>query len=254
MPNPENIVAAKIAGKELLPTDMSSAEIRERIPAGLRQRAIFSARTTELSVLQRIKEAVEKIASGQINGADARLEILRALDGVGYNPEVSGDSGLRDRSSRARLDLILKTNRQMAAGAAQANESATARTLYPAWRLERYGGRSRPRSDWPERWRAAGEAVGWQGAVRGEMIARKDSPIWQALGDGAGGFRDTLGNPYPPFAFSSGLAWTPVSAEEAQQYGLGAEPAAATPASLSPSEREIAEAAAKYGVTMEDLL
>lgn len=250
----DSIVSGIISGKSLLPTALSSAEIRRRIPPGLRQRAIFSARTIELSVLKTIKETVEEVASGKISGADARLAILGALDETGYNPEALGDTGLRDRSSRARLDLIVKTNRQMAAGAAQANEPLVARSLYPAWRLERYGGRSRPRSDWPERWRAAGEAVGWQGAVRGEMIARKDSPIWQALGDGAGGFRDTLGNPYPPFAFSSGLAWTPVSAAEAQQYGLGAEPAAATPASLSPSEREIAEAAAKYGVTMEDLL
>ena len=250
----DSIVASGVAAKELLQTELSSAELRERIPVGLRQRAIFSARTTELSYLQKIRETVEAVASGRLSGADARLALLEELSRIGYDPEESGDTGLRDRSSRARLDLIIKINRQMAAGAAQANESATARTLYPAWRLERYRGRSRPRSDWPERWRAAGEAVGWQGALRGEMIARKDSPIWQALGDGAGGFRDTLGNPYPPFAFSSGLAWTPVSAAEAQQYGLGAEPAAATPASLSPSEREIAEAAARYGVTMEDLL
>lgn len=254
MPNPENIVAAKIAGKELLPTDMSSAEIRRRIPAGLRQRAIFSARTIELSVLKTIKETVEEVASGKISGADARLAILGALDEAGYNPEALGDTGLRDRSSRARLDLIIKTNRQMAAGAAQASEDATARALYPAWRLERYRNRMRPRSDWPERWRAAGDAVGWEGALRQEMVARKDSPIWAAIGRGEGGYRDTLGNPYPPFAFGSGMGWTPVSAAEAQQYGLGAEPAAATPASLSPSEREIAEAAAKYGVTMEDLL
>lgn len=254
MPTPENIVAAEIAGKQLLPTDLSSAEIRDRIPAGIRERAIFSARTTELSVLQRIKDAVEKIADGQINGADARLEILHALDGVGYNPEVSGDSGLQDRSSRWRLDLIIKTNRQMAAGAAQASESAIARTLYPAWRLERYGGRRQPRKDWFARWKAAGDSIGWKGAIRQEMVARKDSPIWKALGDGAGGFRDTLGNPFPPFAFSSGMAWTPVSASDAEAMGLSGDPAEAQSVTLAPAESEIAEAADKFGISMEDLL
>jgi len=52
------------------------------------------------------------------------------------------------------------------------------------------------------------------------MIALKDSPIWQALGDGAGGYRDTLGNPYPPFAFSSGMAWRGVRRERCIEMGL----------------------------------
>ena len=254
MPKTDNIVAAEIARKSLLPTDLSSAEIRERIPAGIRERAIFSARTTELSVLKSIREAVEQIAAGKINGADARLELLKALDGVGYDPELVGDTGLQDRSSRWRLDLIVKTTRQMAAGAAQASESATARSLYPAWRLERYGGRRQPRKDWYARWKAAGDSIGWKGAIRQEMVARKDSPIWQALGDGAGGFRDTLGNPFPPFAFSSGMAWTPVSAADAEKMGLSGDPAASQSVTLAPAESEIAEAADKFGISMEDLL
>ena len=250
----DSIVSGIIAGKSLLPTALSSAEIRRRIPPGLRQRAIFSARTIELSVIKTIKEAVEEVASGKLSGADARLAILGALDETGYNPEALGDTGLRDRSSRRRLDLIIKTNRQMAAGAAQASEDATARALYPAWRLERYRSRMRPRADWYERWRAAGDAVGWEGALRQEMVARKDSPIWAAIGRGEGGFRDTLGNPYPPFAFGSGMGWTPVSADEAERMGLSASPAAETPVTLAPSEQEIADAASEFGITMEDLL
>ena len=52
------------------------------------------------------------------------------------------------------------------------------------------------------------------------MVALKSSPIWQALGDGAGGFRDTLGNPYPPFAFGSSYAWVHVDRLEARELGL----------------------------------
>jgi hypothetical protein len=46
------------------------------------------------------------------------------------------------------------------------------------------------------------------------MCALKTSPIWQALADGAGGFEDTLGSPYPPFAFGSGMAWVNVRRSE----------------------------------------
>ncbi|MGN0886658.1 MAG: hypothetical protein ACI4RT_06635 [Candidatus Spyradenecus sp.] len=65
------------------------------------------------------------------------------------------------------------------------------------------------------------EAVGWQGARKGRrMVALKSSPIWEALGNGAGGFRDTLGNPYPPFAYGSSYEWSELSRAEAQALGL----------------------------------
>jgi len=51
------------------------------------------------------------------------------------------------------------------------------------------------------------------------MVARKDSGIWQALGDGAGGFSDTLGNSYPPFAFGSGLGWDQLDRAESIRLG-----------------------------------
>ncbi len=54
----------------------------------------------------------------------------------------------------------------------------------------------------------------------GRMVARKDSPIWQALGDGAGGFDDTLGTPYPPFAFGSGMGVEDVDRDTAMSLGL----------------------------------
>ncbi|MBR5591986.1 MAG: hypothetical protein IKW38_05565 [Kiritimatiellae bacterium] len=52
------------------------------------------------------------------------------------------------------------------------------------------------------------------------MVALKTSPIWAALGQGAGGFKDTLGNPYPPFAFGSSYEWSELSILEAQDLGL----------------------------------
>ena len=52
------------------------------------------------------------------------------------------------------------------------------------------------------------------------MVALKSSGIWEALGDGAGGYDDTLGNPYPPFAFNSGMWTQDVSRADCESLGL----------------------------------
>ena len=79
--------------------------------------------------------------------------------------------------------------------------------------------------DWELRWQDALDACGDEKASdcfdeTGRMVALKSSPIWQALGDGEGGYTDTLSNPYPPFAFESGMGWESVSREEAEELGL----------------------------------
>ena len=63
------------------------------------------------------------------------------------------------------------------------------------------------------------------------MAALKSSGIWQVLGD----FPDGLGNPYPPFAFNSGMWTEEVSRDEAIQLGLigEGEVAQANPLNLS---------------------
>lgn len=72
-----------------------------------------------------------------------------------------------------------------------------------------------PDNDWPSRWEAAGGEL-----VDGRMVALKSDPIWQALGDGEGGYEDTLGNPFAPFAFNSGYDADEVSREDAVALGL----------------------------------
>ena len=69
--------------------------------------------------------------------------------------------------------------------------------------------------DWTERWRMAG------GKFHGDkrMIALKNSAVWSKLGDPVL-FPDGLGNPYPPFAFSSGMDVRDVSREEAEELGV----------------------------------
>lgn len=241
-------VADDILSKAILPTHLSSEEIRTEWAAEIRRRAFFSARTAEASYLKRLQEICAEVAEGRMDNATARKLLRAKLDEIGYDPEAAGDEGIQNLASRRRLDLILDTQRQMAHSAALvAAQTPDVLDIHPAWRLERYGTRDTPRKDWAARWKAAGESVGWEGASKSQMVALKSSPIWQALGDGAGGFRDTLGNPYPPFAYGSGLDWTPVGVDEAVALGLSPDGKPPKKATLSPGEREIAEAARRLG-------
>lgn len=240
---PEDVIRIK----ELLPTALGSDEIREQIAADILRRSVFSARMTSASYLAKIREVCMKMSAGKINAADARMQLLKILEQMGHSPADEG--GLKNPASIRRINLIVDTQTQMASSVARiANQNEATLALFPAWELRRMGSRSVPREDWDARWRAAGESIGWQGAHRRYFIALKNSPIWAALGNGTGGFRDTLGNPYPPFAYGSGMDWINVSAETCDKIGLQHDDAAPgkTP-TLSPGERDIADAIARYG-------
>ena len=230
MPTPAEIILSKVP----LPTHLDSAEIRSRVAREIRERALFSARMASMQYLKSLQRVLAAYADGQLNAADARLRLMGVLDSLGLS---EGSNALTDPGSAvARID----------------SQSPAILEQWPAWRLTRFGSRRIPREDWLRRWQAAGEAVGWQGAHRRLLVALKSSPIWEALGRGAGGFRDTLGNPYPPFAYGSGMDWEDVSAEETERLGL--DPTSAHPqrASLAPDERDILEAMGRTGLSAKD--
>lgn len=239
--------------KDLLPTSLGSDELRSSIASDILRRSVFSARMESARYLARIREVCAQVSEGSINQASARARLLETLSQMGHSPLDGG--GLTNPASIRRLNLIVDTQRQMAASVSRI-QTQTPGTLaaYPAWELTRLVDKHVPREDWPARWRNAGESIGWEGALKDRFIALKTSPIWQALGDGAGGFRDTLGNPYPPFAYSSGMAWVAVDRETCERLGLsGPEPETVPSASLSPAEKDIADAASRLGFTLEDL-
>lgn len=249
--SPEEIIRIK----DLLPTDLGD-DLREQVAADILRRSIFSARMEDLRYLATIRDVCAEISAGAINQAEARARLLADLERMGHSPLDGG--GITNPASLKRLDLIIDTQRQMAASVANmAAETPATLEEWPAVELTRFVGRGVPRQDWADRWQAAGDAVGWEGAAREaggfpdwRMVALKGSPIWEALGDGAGGYRDTLGNPFPPFAFGSGLAWADVSRDEAIELGLVPSSAAAfspQEISLSPSEEDMAEVAARLG-------
>jgi hypothetical protein len=75
----------------------------------------------------------------------------------------------------------------------------------------------KPGDDWPSRWVAAGGELYEKGT---RMIALKGSPVWTALGAGQGGYTDTLGNPFAPFAFGSGYGLRELPRGECLMIGV----------------------------------
>lgn len=209
-------------------TTESSKSIKSTWDEELKARSVFSARTTSQKYIEMVKKHLADVASRGMTPQQAELKLKKALEDLGYSPESGFKDGgvppakpgeMRDLSSSRRIQLILDTNVKQAISLGQmaASEDPMLLMMHPAWELRRMGARKKPRGDWKKRWKAAGDKCGWKGALKKQMIALKTSSIWQALADGAGGFQDTLGSPYPPFAFGSGLAWASVGRKQWKQ-------------------------------------
>lgn len=150
-----------------------------------------------------------------------------------------------------RLDFKLKIASEVTQGAGRyvAQNDPAKVAEYPAWEFLRVYLREVPRGDsghegdddWPTRWTAAAQASGDTDALRllketGRMIALKASPIWDSLGAGAGGYEDTLGNPFPPFAFNSGYDLDQIDRDECEALGLVKPGDAVEPARIDPAQ------------------
>lgn len=258
-------------GKAVFPTDLGSADLRG-FSRQLQQRSIFSARTTNVHHLEGIAADIDDALAGKINKAQFRLRALRRLKVLGYDPAIgfpqdmadippAERGSLQDLSSETRLNLIFETETAKARnfGRVVAGNRPEALFLFPAWELVRLRYRETPRGKkrvherivddpanaWARRWAEAGETVNFAGALKSPMIAAKHSPIWEALGDGEGGHTDSLGNPYPPFAFNSGMDWRAVPRAECIALGLISRGTKTPPmeAQLAPDQKEIATVA-----------
>ena len=226
------------AVRAILPTDLRSAELR-RLGAQVLERSFFSARTALENVLEEYKTGIERILEPRtetredgtpvtrgMDRASLRLQIKELLDRSGYEPDPEKRGGIEDLSSDKRIDLVIQTNTEIAQGYGywRQGQDETLLDQWPASELFRAEARKMER-DWGTRWLDAAREAGDDAAVRaygqtGRMVARKDSGVWQALGDGAGGYEDTLGAPYPPFAFSSGMDVRDVDRDDAVGLGL----------------------------------
>jgi hypothetical protein len=227
-------------------------------------RSVFSARMTNAEAVQELANLTDELIAGKIDMGTGIVRMYEKLKSLGYTPEggfpdqVGGvkvppavEGSLRDLTSEKRLKLMLQTNMRMAQGYGRWVEGNTdyARKHYPAWELIRVYARTIERGSqeshtagWHERWQDAGDAVKWKGAIAEPMMARKDSPIWEALGDGAGGYNDCLGNPYPPFAFGSGMGVRPVARAEWEELSDEGGTPEEMKARLAPTALELEQA------------
>lgn len=198
---------ASRAVKAMLPTSLGSRELAQIEPA-LRERAMFSARTTNAGYLQQVNDLVSKLADGKTDQATVRLKLKQALQALDYQPDPEKRGGIQDLSSDARLNLVIETNTRMAQGYGfwQQGQDEDLLFAFPAQELYRAEARAIPR-DWQSRWAEAGGEF-----FEGRMIALKDDPIWVEI--------SAFGLPYPPFDFRSGMDVRDVNREEAEQFGL----------------------------------
>jgi hypothetical protein len=241
-PTPFTEALRKLAGLDAMPTDLGSADLR-KLDAGLRERSLFSARTNSAGYLQEVRDQLASLLGGETNMATARAALQDKLDALGYHPErgfsgeenthipPAGQGALQDLSSNGRLQLMLETNMRQVANFGYREQGNTSSALFqfPCWELVRLYPREVPRGEkvgkggavepdpenaWTARWQEAGGTL-----TDGRMIARKDDPIWEELGE-SGTFPDALDTAYPPFAFNSGMGWRQVPREECLELGV----------------------------------
>ncbi|MBQ7251035.1 MAG: hypothetical protein IJS32_00350 [Kiritimatiellae bacterium] len=216
--------------RDLLPTAESAAGIRRKYDLAIRQRSIFSARTTQARYLDTLRNLLDAWEAGRIRQDEAEEILRQKLSQLGYDPEAGGFPGdvgippadkgtLRDLASHARLDFVLRHQQAFARSLARKAEAASdpvAAYLFPAWRLVRAGKPNVPRN-WIPRWQSAWAACGGEGAHPYEFVALKSSPIWAALGEVGD---DSTGSDVPPFAYNSTMDWEDVEREECIRLGL----------------------------------
>jgi hypothetical protein len=233
-----------LAGKNILPTQMTTSELRD-LDKKFRQQSFFSAQNFFTDVLAREKDLIESILNPQqearpdavteenpqglvtvgFNPATARAAIREALVKRGYQAEPGKRGGLQDLMSDRRINLVVETNEKLAHGYGfkRRGETRTLLNLSPGWELYRQEDREKPRN-WQERFSTAGAASGREEGdgwiISGErMIALKNHPIWSELGSSSN-FDDALDVDYPPFAFGSGMWVRDVLRDECLELGI----------------------------------
>ena len=192
-----------------------------KVQAGLRDRAFFSSQVTEAKILHAMRQNVAELVSGGKSPSEVRRDLRAYLGSIGYDPDKNLKPGeqsrrgtIKDLTTKARLDVMMKTNADQAKGYASHLRATTTGAIlaFPAYELVRVERRKLPR-DWSARWAAAAQKVGWEGVARnGGMIALKTSPIWAAL--------SRFGNPFPPFDFNSGMGGRDVKKSVCREIGL----------------------------------
>ena len=234
-----------IDAKTPIGTLLSSKQIREQWPREFRQRSQFSAKVESVKLLQNFQDDLQRAIKGMRDENGALMSRSRFIsDNMSLAKQYgldTGTKGITNPASIGRLGLVFDTQTSMEAGYAnkRMGEQELDVSMEPCWELLEDLNPDVPRGTklvhgelvddeedgWPARFRAACEESGDDEALAcleatGRMVARKDSGVWQALGDGAGGYDDTLGNDFSPFAYRSGMRLFGVPRDECEELGF----------------------------------
>jgi hypothetical protein len=210
-----------------VPTSLDTAGMRETAPE-LRARAVWTAHGTSAIYASTIKQVIDQLTAGDINEAQARAILFQTLRALGYTPEggfpdtppgkvppaIAGT--LQDLASWRRVDLIVRTQRDLMTGRGQQIRSLDPVQLaeFPAMELIRAEEREAPRD-----WKARFVMVGGKLVDGGRIIALVGDPVWGELGS-SDNFDDALDVDHSPFAFNSGMVLKPVPLTEARALGV----------------------------------
>lgn len=266
----------QIAAKMALGTNLSSAEIAATWTKEARALSLYSARNTCAECMEDFRAPLLDYINGKTNEATCRFEMQKILQRFGYDPEKgfpdhAGEvppavkGSLTDLASDKRVRLVTETIARLTANTAymQSGQDADALYDYPAWELVRVYLREHPRGStdkdsdlgWPERWvRAGGTLIGDDN----RMIARKDDPIWENLGD-SGVFPDGTDSDAPPYAFNSGMGIVEVERQDCLDLGMDVDDLAPRQISLlgdlfeDPSKATLGDLKAKRGEILDAL-
>lgn len=202
--------------QRVLPTSAGSAEIA-KLGAAIRERALFSAKTSNLGYLAKMDKMLTgmvspaaRAAGGEsaVDVAQFRLEMKAELAKLKYQPEEGKAGTLQDLGSDARLNLIADMQEKFAHGYGQhvAGQDPDVLDLWPCQELVRVEERNDKRK-WKPIWISKGGKLS-----EGRMVARKDDPIWTEI--------SAFGLPYPPFDYQSGMGLRDVRRDEAEALGV----------------------------------
>ena len=203
-----------------LSPDIGAHDMQEFLPAQIRERSFFSARTPYAGYLADVQSwiqnlvqpdvrlgpdgLVKTVAGESLSPAQVRAKMKRQLQALGYAPDADKKGGLQDLSSDRRVNLIIDTQLKMSRGYGSWRQSqgSTILDLWPADELYRAMRRQTVR-DWQTRWNEARANLGDSTTATeatspaGPFVARKNDPIWVEI--------SSFGNPYPPFDYGSGM-------------------------------------------------
>ena len=173
-------------GRTVKPTQLTSAQLRD-VAASVKRQSFFSAQTMLTDLLDQYKEDIGSIANPQTeqredritasnpqgnvttgqNPAYARLNAKTLLASLDYTPEPGTEGTLQDLSSNARIDLVIRTNVELAMGGGRFIQRNNPDVIdeFPAQELFRLEARKKPR-EWDEIWKDAAETSGDEDAAR----------------------------------------------------------------------------------------